>query len=221
MFKRIFILFSGIPLYFILTVLTHEIGHAVTGKAVGLGTPIIHVWPGIQLYPDFGATLSSDDLHKRFVASVSFLPESKNLMLDFPKQHEFWNLTPTIKLSSKRPHHEDSSSSFVGFMGSGTTYFFSVVCIIFLLMFKPKGVLRNLIVLGSFLFYDILCYTVLPVFFGAPHLIVIGSNEPEPINAMVAMGIPFDVSVTLVIALCLIQVCVLVRIAKKERLFHV
>lgn len=57
MLKRTLSFISLVFFYFLVSVVIHEAGHAFTGKVLGLGKPIISIWPGIELFPnDVGVT---------------------------------------------------------------------------------------------------------------------------------------------------------------------
>ena len=71
MFKRILLLASLLFFYFLASVLIHEAGHAFSGAVLGLGTPIINIWPGIELFPNIGATVSTTAWPESSVAYVS------------------------------------------------------------------------------------------------------------------------------------------------------
>ena len=219
MFKRTFLLASLLLFYFPASVLIHEVGHAVTGKVFGLGTPILNIWPGIELFPSFGANVSTTTWPESSVAYVSFIPEAPRFVVEFPELTQSLKLIPELKAVTKNTYQEDAFLPIVGLMGSGTTYLISLFCTLYLYILKPKGAYRVLTASGTFLFYDILCYTVFPFFFGMPHLIFIGGSHPEPIICLVSIGISFEIAVTLVLGICAAQIMALYYLSRKEGLF--
>lgn len=219
MLKRIFAVISVASSYIILTIFIHEAGHAITGKILGLGNPIIYVWPGVELYPNFGLPNPDDTWPENALAYVSFMSETKPLVVEFSENTKSLSLNPTLKFTSTLSNKVGTSNPIVGFMGSGTTYLISLFCTVYLWLFNPKGSFRNCIVLGTFLFYDLLFYTVFPIFFGVSHLVLIGGDKAEPIIHLAKMGVPIWISVTLVIVCCFLQVNALIKIALRDRLF--
>ncbi|WP_284215548.1 hypothetical protein [Agaribacter marinus] len=219
MLKRTLSFTSLVFFYFLVSVVIHEAGHAFTGKVLGLGTPIISIWPGIELFPNIGASISTTPWPENAIAYVSFIPEATRFVIEFPEYSRFSSLNPKLTVVPVNTNQENYFPPIVGLMGSGATYLMSLFCTLYLYFFKPKGICRILAVWGAFLFYDILCYTVFPVFFGMSHLIFIGGNHPEPIIFLANMGIPFEIAVTLVISICVAQIAALCYISRKEGLF--
>ena len=219
MFKRILLLASLLFFYFLASVLIHEAGHAFTGVIFGLGTPIINIWPGIELFPSFGATVSTTAWPGSSVAYVSFIPETPRFVIEFPEIAQSLKLNPELKVVTKSTSQEDAFLSIVGLMGSGTTYLASLFSTLYLYFIKPKGVYRALTACGTFLFYDILCYTVFPVFFEMPHLIFMGGIYPEPIICLVNIRFSYEIAVALVLGICAAQIVSLCYLSKKEGLF--
>ena len=82
------------------------------------------------------------------------------------------------------------------------------------------GIVRTFSVFGAFLFYDILSYTIFPVFFGLQHLIFIGGSYAEPILFLAELGIPSYVSITMICVLCVLQMVALGYISKREGLIY-
>lgn len=219
MFKRTFLLASLLFFYLLASVLIHEAGHAFTGKVLGLGTPIINIWPGIELFPNIGASVSTVPWPENSIAYVRFIAETSRLLVEFPEYTRPFNLTPKLKVIATNTNQDHVFLPIVGLMGSGTTYLTSLFCTLYLYFLKPKGVYRTFIAFGAFLFYDILFYTVFPVFFGMSHLIFIGGNHPEPIIYLVNMGVSFGIAVGLVLGICGAQIMALYYLSKKEGLF--
>lgn len=220
MLKRTFLLASLMFICFVASLIIHEAGHAVAGKLFGLGNPIINVWPGIELLPSIGKTVSSDLWPANAVAYVTFIPETPTLAVEFPASTQSLRLDAKLKVIATQTYHDNIFHPIVGLMGSGTTYLISLFCTLYLYLLKPKGALRAIIATGTFLFYDILCYTVFPVFFGMSHLIFIGGVQPEPIISLVNMGMSFNTAVTLILGLCGAQILAIYYLTRKKGLFY-
>ena len=219
MFKRILLLASLLFFYFLASVLIHEAGHAFSGAVLGLGTPILNIWPGIELFPNIGATVSTTAWPESSVAYVSFIPETPRFVIEFPEFAQSLKLIPELKVVTKSTFQEDAFLPVVGLMGSGTTYLTSFFCTLYLYFTKPNRAYRALAACGTFLFYDILCYTVFPVFFGMPHLIFIGGIHPEPIICLVNIGFSHEIAIALVLGICAAQIMALCYLSRKEGLF--
>ncbi|TKB02165.1 hypothetical protein E5672_13725 [Alteromonas portus] len=219
MYKRTLLFTILLLIYFSASVLIHEAGHAITGKLFGLGTPIINIWPGIELFPNIGATVSSSGWPERAVGYVSFIPESPRFVVEFNEFPQSLKLPPELKVITNNTHQGNAYLPIVGLMGSGTTFLISLFCTLYLYFAKPNGVYRALVVCGTFLFYDILCYTVFPVFFKMRHLIFIGGSHPEPIICLVNIGVPFEFAVTSVLSICAAQIMALYYLSRKQGLF--
>ena len=204
---------------FVASVIVHEAGHAVAGKLFGLGNPIINVWPGIELFPSIGKTVSTNPWPANAVAYVTFIPETPTFAVEFPASTQSLRLDGKLKLIDTHTYHDNIFLPIVGLMGSGTTYIMSLFCTLYLYLLKPKGVLRAVIATGTFLFYDILCYTVFPVFFGMSHLVFIGGAQPEPIISLVNMGMSFNIAVTLILGVCGAHILAIYYVARKKGLF--
>lgn len=193
MFIRILLLASLMFFYFLASVLIHEAANAFTGVIFGLGAPIINIWPGIELFPRF--------------------------VIEFPEIAESLKLNPELKVVTKNTSQEGAFLPIVGLMGSGTSYLASLFCTLYLYFVKPKGVYRAFTACGTFLYYDILCYTVFPVFFEMQHLIFMGGIYPEPIICLVNIGFSYEIAVALVLGICAAQIVSLCYLSKKEGLF--
>jgi len=219
MFKRILLLAGLLFFYFLASVLIHEAGHAVSGVVFGLGTPIINIWPGVELFPSIGETVSTTAWSGSSVAYVSFIPETPRFVIEFPESAQSLKLKPELKVDTKNTSQDGALLPIVGLMGSGTTYLVSLFCTLYLYFIKPKGVYRALAACGTFLFYDILCYTVFPVFFEMPHLIFMGGIHPEPIICLVSIGYSYEIAIALVLCICAAQTLALCYLSRKEGLF--
>jgi hypothetical protein len=78
----------------------------------------------------------------------------------------------------------------VGVMGSIGNLLLAGLALGALWLFRPRGVLRLLLMAQALMFADLLLYCTLPEFFGLPHYFVLGGNFPEPLEAAVALGCP-------------------------------
>lgn len=105
--------------YFLASVLIHEAGHAYTGVIFGFGTPIINIWPGIELFPSFGLTVSTTPWPGSSVAYVSFIPETPRFLIEFPEFSQSFKLNPELKLVTKSTSQEDAFLPILGLVGSG------------------------------------------------------------------------------------------------------
>ncbi len=220
MIKRILVFSVILPIFIIFTIIIHEAGHIVAANLIGMGDATLHVWPGIQAYPEFGITYPNE-WPRHAIATINFnSPPNYHVILEFPELfNDSYAVKPEIVfLYSAFPDAlpSDIDIAIMGFMGSGLTYFLSIVSLIMLLLFKPNGFFRILLIAGALLFYDILLYTILPTFFGLPHLIFAGGVQPEPIVYLAKMGIPQWLSVSIILLSCLLQSCVLVKVSKRK-----
>lgn len=128
-------------------------------------------------------------------------------------------MQPTIKEQAKAEQAiakqavtSEIQYALVALMGSVTNLVISILCLLLLYIFKPKGILLVVGVCGALLNYDLLFYGVFPIVFDLPHLIFWGGNTSEPIIALVTLGINQYLSLVTIIALSLIQWWVLYRI---------
>jgi hypothetical protein len=78
-------------------------------------------------------------------------------------------------------------------MGSGAVTILSLLALIGLCAFRPKGWVRFPLLAQSLMFLDLLFYTILPRWFRLRHFFFIGGDYPEPLNGAILMGIPESV----------------------------
>lgn len=220
MVKRILSFFALAILYFATTVAIHETGHAITGKLVGLGKPVVHVWPGIEVYPNLRNLPSMESWPERSVAYVFFVNSTKTLTVHFTEQNGLSIFVPSLTRRIVHLSHVERRKKFLPLtrlMGSGATYLVSLLCLFLLWAFKPKGRSKVFVTLGALLVYDLLCYAIFPVFFDMPHLLIVGGHKPEPVLALVGLGISFEMAVTFILMICLMHISALCFILRKRK----
>ncbi len=162
----IFVLVLG--LFAVINVVLHEAGHCYTIDAVGGKCDGIYVIPGVRIWP-----LNALGQH---------YPQDwgKNLALTF-----YAEAAPTSQ-----------ASGFVSLMGSGSVAALSLLALFGLFIFRPQGWVQIPLLAQSFMFLDLLFYTILPRWFKLRHFFVIGGASPEPLDGAVKMGIPESVFIT-------------------------
>lgn len=141
--------------------LVHEFGHGLSAVFQGGEIDGIYVFPGIEIYPDFGTRYQGD------------YPNNPGLARTSPGQ----------------PFFTDAQSGFVTLMGAGATFAFSVVGLFGLYILAPRKRLLQFVWVALAIWYlDIVTYTFLPSI-GLRHWIIIGGSNPEPLNGAERMGI--------------------------------
>ena len=220
MVKRILSFFALAILYFAVTVAIHETGHAITGKLVGLGKPVVHVWPGIEVYPNLRNLSSMESWPERSVAYVSFVNSTKTLTVHFTEQNGLRISVPSVTWRFVHISHVERRKKFlplIRLMGSGATYLVSLLCLFLLWAYKLKGRFKIFVTLGALLVYDLLCYAIFPVFFDMPHLLIVGGHQPEPVLALVGLGLSFEMAVTFILVICLMHISALCYVLRKRK----
>lgn len=215
-FKKGFTLICVALIYFILSVFIHELGHGIVGKILGMGNLVIAVWPGVEIFPEMGTLNHIKHWPGSAVAVVSFIPEVKSLSVDIHREFNSYILEPILNIKHSSVVYDQRRVAVVLLMGSGTTYLISLLCTFFLWLCSPVGILKKVCVFGAFMFYDLLCYSIFPVFFDLRHLIFIGGKLPEPVIALEQLGMPLEISVTLIVIMCCTQAYFLKRLLSKE-----
>lgn len=155
----------------VFNLLAHEFGHCLTMTAFGGTCDSVHAMPGIQVWPlsEFGRL----DV-ENWSGSIAWTYLSGEL--------------PSI-------WHD----GLVSLMGSGSTAIISVLALIILWVFRfPKWVTWGLF-FQSWLFLDILTYTILPEWFGLRHFFFIGGTSAEPLYGAIRMGIARDTFIVFVL----------------------
>ncbi|PKL83377.1 MAG: hypothetical protein CVV24_05260 [Ignavibacteriae bacterium HGW-Ignavibacteriae-3] len=153
---------------------THEFGHAILVLLKGGGISKIVVPPGYEVYPEFG-------------------------------KKEFLHLLQTGHFTTYWPDKYEPSNfeyGFIKFYGAGFTLSISFVSVVFLWVFKPKGIKKNIIMIFSFFVLDIFTYSLFPMI-GLPSRLFIGGHFAEPVEGLMKMGL------SKAFAFCSIMICVI------------
>ena len=155
-------------LFAVLNTLVHELGHCFTIDALGGECEGIYFMPGIRVWP-----LTT------FGQSSPYAGE----------------LSPAFTVFSKSAP-TDQANGLALLMGSGSTAILSLLALVGLYDLRPRGWLRFPLLAQSFMFLDLLFYTILPRWFGLRHLFFIGGDTPEPLNGAIAMGVSESAFIT-------------------------
>lgn len=183
-----------IPLLMV-TILVHETGHAVTARLLTGMKSEIHVWPGYQLYPKVGERYSLSWPEKSLAVTTLYPPFPMLPANDFLDGEK----NPPVAWRFRGKVVEFSDWTML--MGSGATVLASLLSLLLIWILKPKGILLGALVLGSLMHFDMLTYSIFPVFFELPHLLVFGGSVPEPVRALTNLGVPDYFSVPAIIVL--------------------
>ncbi|WP_206486549.1 site-2 protease family protein [Thalassotalea sp. G2M2-11] len=205
--KRRVIIAAAIPIIFIFSVLIHEYGHVLGAKFVGVNNLNIYVWPGYELSPNFGRPYDGEWPNNAIGFGI-FSPEiNQNISLNTDFLSGLSSI-PSLNIQPLKPRYQSITKTqhgVIALMGSGLNLIVSIMSILFLYQFRPKGIWYFLAASGSFLFYDILFYTVFPLFLNLPHLIFWGGSKAEPIMGLSSLGVDQNISVTVIVALSILQ----------------
>ncbi|MCP5063798.1 MAG: hypothetical protein GY936_15225 [Ignavibacteriae bacterium] len=185
-----------IPIFLILSIFTHELGHALTAFFSGMREIYLSFYPGLRISIIFNSNdvfpeilfQQTNNLRDGFLASTGYNPPY------FP-----YKLPVSVH-------------NYIILMGSGFNYLISLLSILFLYLFKPKGILFLFGFMGALFFYDILLYSLLPTFFNLRHLFLWGGETAEPIVALTQLGIDQSYSISTVVVLSIIQIICLYKI---------
>lgn len=199
---------------FILSVIVHEMGHAMTGQALGQKHARVYVWPGYQLYPEFAQRF--DGLwHNQLIALTTFsAPKPEKIMVadafiaDLERFFELKN--QHLERQILKPSHTEMV--LIALMGSGLTWVLSVIALFIASISRTKGGLKYLLLCTSLLFYDFVSYSFLPYYFSLPHLVFIGGTSPEPLNALVQLGCHQTLVLSLIWLVASIQALLIVKV---------
>lgn len=169
------------PVFLLAMVLIHESGHALTAKLLAGTECEIYLWPGVEIYPEFGkgqlAPWKSTSLAVTKV-TPSASPHALQKVLDY--------------------------DNFILFMGSGLTQLVSLLSLLVITLSRPRRILLWLLVPGALLHIDMLSYTVFPLLH-LRHLIFWGGSNSETLVALARFGIPQYCSVPAILLLSLGQ----------------
>ncbi|TQV89680.1 site-2 protease family protein [Aliikangiella coralliicola] len=207
---RFFASCSAIPVFIYLSVVIHEYGHVLGAKLVSNQTLTVYIWPGYELHPNIGSPYKKN-WPKGVVAfgGIQAPPAISSKASEIPG----WKKYIDLKQEEYKPITE-FDSSIIALSGSGLNSLLSVISLLFIYIFKPKGIGLAVSVAGALLHYDLLLYSVLPIFFDLPHLIFWGGTSPEPIIALSKLGLPQYFSVSSVIFISAIQLGCLYKLLK-------
>jgi hypothetical protein len=181
---------------FFLSVLIHEMGHALITKSVGYNIDKIYIFPGYQLYPKFGDEFIGEWPH----GQIAFT------------QIRLGTIFESIPIKEQIELLENGwRPALIQLMGSGLTWFVSVMCLITLRFLKPWSILFYLMLVGSVFYYDIVFYVIFPYYFEVPHMVFWGGDTSEPVVALNKLGLDMGISAVLILLICSIQTIYLVR----------
>lgn len=184
--KRFIFLFIGCVFALYLSIIIHEFGHGIPAILKGGGISKIVIFPGYEVYPHFG-------------------------------KKEFFHLIQTGYSESNWPigyKPNDFDLGLEKFLGSGLTLIISFVSVMLLWLLKPKGFLKFVLMIFSFLFLDILSYSLFPSI-GLPNRIFIGEINAEPVEGLKMMGLSKALALSLIIASVILIVILIWRFLKK------
>ena len=183
----IFVIVLG--LVAVLNLLIHEFGHCITLEKVDGECEGVYVYPGVKIWP---LSEWADEYPRTWNGWVGFARAAK------PAPTEYTN-------------------GLVSLMGSGSSAIISLLALLGLYRFRPKGGVRLLLIAQSIMFIDLLTYTILPRWFGLPHFFFIGGTSPEPLNGAIQMGISEPTIIAVVLTFSLLMTIGLVRYVSQNR----
>lgn len=159
------------PLAFV-GLVVHELAHGLTAHALGGEFLALWVFPGIELWPDFGAPYDGTFTYFGLVRYLS------------------------------GPGWADTERGWATLMGSGSTFVVGVVALIALLSIRPRNRwLRYLLISLALWYLDMLTYTVFPQL-GLPHWIIVGGRTPEPVIGAERLGVDRTLFTVAVVFVC-------------------
>lgn len=166
-----FALFLIFCMVLFFNLLAHEFGHCLTMNAVGGGCSGVYILPGIQVWPpgEFGQAYLAPWPGYIGMAVYSDMPPS------------MWH------------------SGLVSLLGSGSTALLSMLALVALWMFHLPKWARWPLFFQSWMFLDLLTYTILPEWFGLQHFFFIGGYTPEPLDGAAQMGLAQEIFIALVL----------------------
>lgn len=156
--------------------IVHEVGHGVTTQLLGGEFHRLFVFPGVEVWPDPGQPYEGD-----------------------------WGMYVGIAEIEWGEDWENWQEGLVLLMGSGSTFLLASAALAGLWIFQPKhGLAIGLSVLALF-YLDILFYTLMPAWFGLPHWIVFGGDDPEPLIGAEMLGCPRMMFIALVLIVSILM----------------
>lgn len=195
--KKISIALIVIILVFFSSVILHEFGHAVTAEILGYDVHTVYMFPGYQLYPDFGATF----LGEWPTGRVAYTEVSSGIVFEATPS----NVQLAIQMS-------DGRLAWIKLMGSGFTWLISVICLITIRFIKPWSIFFYFLLVGSLFYYDIVFYVIFPYYLDLPHIIFWGGYASEPVDAFYQLGLNKTFTAGLIVLVGLLQTIYLVRL---------
>jgi hypothetical protein len=173
-----------LALVMVLSTLIHELGHGLTAEALGGEFISIDVYPGFQIWPDFGKPFEGG-----------------------------WDHQIALMYYRYGPSWQDGNwrDGLVQLMGSGINLLLATFALVLLRVFRPKGLFKLLLAAEALMVFDIVFYTFLPLI-GLRHLFFIGGANPEPLGGALKMGIPQPVFLLFVGVICLFYTGALLRL---------
>ena len=120
-------------LVFFSSVILHEFGHVVTAEILGYDVHIVYIFPGYQLYPDFGATF------------VGEWPTGRVAYTEVRSGTVFEAVPSNVQLELQM---SDWRIACIKLMGSGFTWLISVIRLIAIRFLKPWSIFFYFLFVG-------------------------------------------------------------------------
>jgi len=171
-----------------ISLLLHETGHGLTAKWLGGKFEAMYVFPGREIWPDFG---------QRYTGHWD----------------GYFGLAETCPAPDWEPY--GWQDGLVYLMGSGTSLILSALALSSLLIFKPKGILARMFLFSESLMYlDIVSYTIFPSM-GLKHFLFFGGKFAEPLIGAIWMGIPKSMFMLFIVIIFIIFTVALASLLRK------
>ena len=150
----------------------HELGHGITTELLGGEFTGLYVFPGIEIYPDFGA--------------------------EYPFR---WGQVFGLVTSNPADHWTDWHRGLIALMGAGSTLIISPLALGVLWWKHPQNrIVRYTLICFALFFADIFTYSIMPTL-GLRHWVIYGGRYAEPVRGAEMMGISPLVFVPLVVSI--------------------
>ncbi len=164
--KKTIITFSLFVLIGYLSLIVHELGHSLIYYSFNMKIKQIVVFPGFEIYPEFGKKIFYNKL-----------------------------VNGSVKLEDSYYDESTTKYGFALFMGSGINAIIAMIASIALWLFKPKRIMKYILLFLTLWVFDILTYSFSKGFRG-----------PEPINGLVMMGVSSLFAYFIVITISLLTI---------------
>jgi len=187
-----------LPTFLVVMILIHEAGHAITASYSTDARVQIHIWPGYELYPDFGRRFQQ--IWPQGSPAVTTLSPRSPVQLARDAYGYYAVVFGRDEMERMQPH-----LPLIALMGTGATTFTAILALSLISLFKPKRLLLYCLATAALLHLDMLTYAVLPTFFGTRHLYFIGGETAEPVRALAGFGFSESASISGIILLSLLQ----------------